>query len=110
MGEVGAAVLLAAVKAYAKDSTGFTRSKVSFSDNWFRLGKWRPYVAALRAQDATNAKLAAASLSKAADWIKARHGMCRHLSARQVHDAVALGLVSTAEAAQAGFGPDGCHV
>ncbi|MFT4014341.1 MAG: hypothetical protein QM682_13250 [Paracoccus sp. (in: a-proteobacteria)] len=108
--EVDAAVLLAAVRAYAKDSAGFTRSKVSFSDNWFRLGRWRPYVATLRAQDATNAKLAAASLSKAADWIKARHGMCRHLSARQVYDAVTLGLVSAAEAAKAGFGPDGRHV
>ncbi|WP_449046028.1 hypothetical protein [Paracoccus versutus] len=108
--EFDAAVLLAAIKAYAKDSAGFTRSKVSFSDNWFRHGKWRAYVAALRAQDATNAKLAAASLSRAADWIKARHGMCRHLSARQVHDAVTLGLVSAAEAAQAGFGPDGRYV
>ena len=108
--EVGAAALLAAVRAYAKDSTGFTRSKVSFSDNWFRLGRWRPYVAAQRAQDATNAKLAAASLAKAADWIKVRHGMCRYLSAKQVHDAVALGLVSVAEAAHAGFGPDGRHV
>ncbi|RQP05068.1 MAG: hypothetical protein D1H97_14745 [Paracoccus sp. BP8] len=108
--EASAGELLAAVKCYSAETAGFTRSKISFSDNWFRLGRWRPYVAALRAQDATNAKLAAASLSRAAEWIKSQHSLCRHLSARQVRDAVSLGLVSAVEAAQAGFGPDGRHI
>lgn len=33
------AELLQAVQSYARESEGFTRSKVSFSDNWFRQGR-----------------------------------------------------------------------
>ncbi len=36
--------LLQAVQAYAADSSGFTRSKVCFSDNWFRSRRWQAYV------------------------------------------------------------------
>lgn len=46
--EVGAADLGAAVRAYAKETAGYTSSKVGFSDNWLRAQKWRGYVAAVR--------------------------------------------------------------
>ncbi|WP_425090771.1 helix-turn-helix domain-containing protein [Tropicimonas sp. S265A] len=36
--------LLQAVKTYATDSAGFTRTKVCFSDNWFKSGRWRAYL------------------------------------------------------------------
>ncbi|MEM7521959.1 MAG: helix-turn-helix domain-containing protein, partial [Pseudomonadota bacterium] len=41
---VSADDLTEAVKAYATESVGFTRSKVCFSDNWFKSGRWRTYV------------------------------------------------------------------
>ena len=36
--------LLQAVKTYATESAGFTRSKVCFSDNWFQSRRWQPYL------------------------------------------------------------------
>jgi hypothetical protein len=36
--------LLQAIQTYATGSAGFTRSKVCFSDNWFKSGRWRAYV------------------------------------------------------------------
>ena len=41
---VSAKDLTEGVKAYATESAGFTRSKVCFSDNWFKSGRWRAYV------------------------------------------------------------------
>ncbi|MFV0293086.1 MAG: hypothetical protein ACK5II_07680 [Paracoccus sp. (in: a-proteobacteria)] len=107
--EVDAAALLAAVEAYAQDSAGFTRSKVSFSDNWFRAGKWRAYVRAAEERATTRSELADACMTTAIAWIKSQHSLCRHLSVSQVQHALAKGLITHAEAAQAGFGPDGRH-
>ena len=38
---VDAKDLEGAVRAYATESEGLTRSKVCFSDNWFSSGRWR---------------------------------------------------------------------
>lgn len=108
--EAGAAALLAAVEAYAQSSAGFTRSKVSFSDNWFRTGKWRAYVRAAQEKATAESELADACMTTAIAWIKSQHSLCRHLSASQVQHALAKGLITRTEAAQAGFGPDGRHV
>lgn len=37
---IAAVVILAAVQSYARDTDGYTRSKVSFSDNWFKARRW----------------------------------------------------------------------
>lgn len=42
--------LLQAVEAYATDSAGFTRSKVSFSDNWFKSRRWQRYIETIQAK------------------------------------------------------------
>lgn len=34
--------LLQAVKVYATECAGFTRSKACFSDYWFKSEQWRP--------------------------------------------------------------------
>ncbi|MEP2290589.1 MAG: hypothetical protein ABJP94_13515, partial [Paracoccaceae bacterium] len=41
--------LLQAVKAYAKESDGYTRSKVCFSDNWFKMRRWEKGLAQIQA-------------------------------------------------------------
>jgi len=101
LGEVSPEELLVAVRAYAAESEGFTRSKVSFSDNWLRDGKWQRHVDDLRRRTAEAA--AEKQLAQVAAWVKARHGMCKHLTEAQVAAAVERGLISSDEARAAGF-------
>lgn len=104
LSEVTAAELLTAVKAYALHSAGHTRSKVSFSDNWFRLEKWRPFVEAARVEVHRPQEIAERLLSDAADAIRERKDwMYRHLPEDRVFQAVQRGLISRAEAQAAGF-------
>lgn len=37
-----------AVSAYAKETNGYTRSKVCFSDNWFKMRRWEKGIAEVR--------------------------------------------------------------
>jgi len=54
-----------AVRAYASESEGFTRSKVCFSDNWFTSGRWLKYLHSLEeAREAGKAKEAELLKSK----------------------------------------------
>jgi len=98
--EVGPEKLLSAVKRYALETAGYTRSKVCFSDNWFRTGRWRDYIEdepeSLQGPTPTHA-------AKTADWIKSCHPLCRTLSVRQVRMALDLELVSRSEVRAAGF-------
>lgn len=95
--------LLAAVRAYAAESEGFTRSKVSFLDNWLRDGKWRRHVEELRRRKAEAEAAAEKQLVQVAAWVKARHGMCKHVTETQIAAAVERGLISRQEAQAAGF-------
>ena len=104
LSEVTAAELLTAVKAYARHSAGHTRSKVSFSDNWFRLGKWRPFVEAGRAEAHRSQEIAERQLSNAANAIREQKDwMYRHLPEDRVSQAVQRGLITREEAQAAGF-------
>ena len=69
--------LLEAVKAYAAESAGFTRSKVCFSDNWFKSGRWRAYVEDIaKARKAAKAK-ETEMLAGLTNWVTDRHPLCR---------------------------------
>lgn len=93
-----------AVKAYALHSAGHTRSKVSIPDNWFRLGKWRPFVEAARAEAHRPQEIAERQLSDAADAIREQKDwMYRHLPEDRVFQAVQRGLITREEAQAAGF-------
>ena len=35
--------IIAAVRSYAKETSGYTRSKVSFADNWFKAHRWQDH-------------------------------------------------------------------
>lgn len=107
LAEVTLDELSAATKAYAAESAGFTRTKVSFLDNWLRDDRWRRHVDELRQQASTTEAALRTSgeavLANAAAWVKARSSMCRHLTEAQVAAAVGRGLISRAEAKTAGF-------
>lgn len=108
--EVGAADLGAAVRAYAEETSGYTRSKVSVSDNWFRAQKWRAYVARVREKADAAALLLDAHLDRIAEWVKSRSALCRHISLPQVQLVIAKGLVTAKEAEAAGFRDIKSHV
>ncbi|GEM_PF-5763125 len=103
LAEVSPDELLAAVRAYAAESEGFTRAKVSFSDNWLAQGKWRRHIEELRRRKADAEVAAEKQLLQVAAWVKARHGMCKHVIEAQVAAAVERGLISRQEAQTAGF-------
>jgi len=95
--------LLQAVKAYATESAGFTRSKVYFSDNWFRAGRWRAYIEDIaKSREAVKAKQAE-MLSGLADWVAERHPLCRHITPGQVDALLAAKLVTQAQIKAAGL-------
>jgi len=95
--------LLRAVKAYATESAGFTRSKVCFSDNWFRSGRWRAYVEDIaKGRDDAKAK-EAQMLTGLADWVTDKHTLCRHITPGQIDALLAAELVTQAQIKAAGL-------
>jgi hypothetical protein len=95
--------LLQAVRAYASESEGFTRSKVCFSDNWFTSRRWLKYLQEVEeAREAGKAK-EAELLKGLADWVTDRHPLCRHITPGQVTALLAAKLVSPAEIEAAGL-------
>jgi hypothetical protein len=96
--------LLQAVQAYATDSAGFTRSKVCFSDNWFKSGRWRVYVEDI-AKGREEAEVKQAEMLEGlAGWVTDRHPLCRHITAKQIDGLLAAKLVTKAQIQAAGLG------
>lgn len=95
--------LTAAAKAYATETQGFTRLKVSFLDNWLRDGKWRRHVEEFRRDSVGLGMMTERSRAILANWVKSRSELCRHLREPQVRDAIELGLITAQEAVAAGF-------
>ncbi|GIT91710.1 hypothetical protein JANAI62_21670 [Jannaschia pagri] len=96
--------LVQAVKAYATESAGFTRSKVCFSDNWFKSGRWRAYVEGIaKGREETKAK-EAEMLAGLANWVTDRHPLCRHITPGQIDALLASELVTQAQIQAAGLG------
>ncbi|MFC3613230.1 hypothetical protein ACFORG_05605 [Lutimaribacter marinistellae] len=92
-----------AVKAYATESAGFTRSKVCFSDNWFKSGRWRGYVEDIaKGREETKAK-EAEMLADLANWVTDRHPLCRHITPSQIDALLAAELVTHAQIQAAGL-------
>ncbi len=95
--------LLQAVKAYATESAGFTRSKVCFSDNWFKSGRWRAYVEDIvKGREASKAK-EAEMLAGLANWVTDKHPLCRHITPGQIDALLAADLVTQAQIQAAGL-------
>jgi len=92
-----------AVRAYATDSTGFTRSKVCFSDNWFQSRRWQRYVEKQADDREKTAALQADHHARLACWISDRSPMCKHITETQVTALLASKLVTQAQIQAAGL-------
>lgn len=95
--------LLSAVQAHAVQTTGFTRSKVSFSDNWFRREEWRRHVEEDREQSKCDDRAKAKLIANATEWIKGKSPLCKHVSSEHALAAIDADLVTKQEVAAAGI-------
>jgi hypothetical protein len=95
--------LLQAVKAYGKESEGYARSKVCFSDNWFKMRRWEKGLAQIRADREKAREAEAKGRASLAEWILERHPMCRHITNRQIEDLIASKLVTPEQVRAAGL-------
>ncbi|KAA0914868.1 hypothetical protein FLO80_10875 [Aquicoccus porphyridii] len=86
-----------AVRAYATETEGYTRSKVCFSDNWFRESRWQRFVEEAREAQIGAAELEGKHFRQLAGWVRERHGLCKHISRAQAGELLSLGLVSEPE-------------
>lgn len=94
--------LLKAVQAYAQESEGFTRSKVSFSDNWFRQGRWRARIDAFRAERAEASESMNSQLERLVGWVREGSALCRHITPVQAQALVCRGLLAPVDLARVG--------
>lgn len=95
--------LLQAVKAYAKESEGYTRSKVCFSDNWFKMRRWEKGLAQVQADREKAQEAEAKGRASLAEWIHERHPLCRHITNRQIEYLIASRMVTPEQVRAAGL-------
>ncbi len=92
-----------AIKAYAKESEGYTRSKVCFSDNWFKMRRWEKGLAQIQADRKKAREAEAKGRASLAEWIHERHPLCRHITNRQIEDLIASRMVTPEQVRAAGL-------
>ncbi|WP_175582277.1 hypothetical protein [Phaeobacter sp. HF9A] len=88
---------ICAVRAYATETEGYTRSKVCFSDNWFRGQRWQRYVEEAREAQISAVELEEKHYRQLAGWVRERYGLCKTISRAQACELLARGLVSEPE-------------
>jgi hypothetical protein len=86
--------LLKAVKTYATETEGYTRSKICFSDNWFKMRRWEKGLVQIQADHKKGREAEAKGRARLAEWIHERHPLCRHITNRQIEDLIGLKLVT----------------
>lgn len=92
-----------AVKAYAKETEVYTRSKVCFSDNWFKMRRWEKGLAQIQADREKAREAEAKGRASLAEWISERHPLCRYITNRQIKDLIASKLVTPEQVCAAGL-------
>lgn len=88
---------ICAVSAYATETEGYTRSKVCFSDNWFRESRWQRFVEEAREAQIDAAELEGKHFRRLAGWVRERNWMCQYISGNQAGELLVRGLVSEPE-------------
>jgi len=88
---------ISAVRDYATETEGYTRTKVCFSDNWFRDGRWQRYIEEAREAQIDAVELEDKHFQQLAGWVRERNWMCQHISRTQVRELLSRGLISEAE-------------
>ena len=95
--------LLLAVKAYALETEGYTRSKVCFADNWFKMRRWEKGLAQVQADREKAIEAEAKGRASLVEWILGRHPLCKHITRRQVANLLASKAVTPEQVRSAGL-------
>jgi hypothetical protein len=95
--------LLKAVKTYATETEGYTRSKICFSDNWFKMCRWEKGLVQIQADRKKAREAEAKGRASLVEWIHERHPLCRHITNRQTEDLIVLKLVTPEQVRAAGL-------
>jgi hypothetical protein len=95
--------LLKAVKTYATETEGYTRSKICFSDNWFKMCRWEKGLVQIQADRKKAREAEAKGRASLVEWIHERHPLCRHITNGQTEDLIALKLVTPEQVRAAGL-------
>lgn len=94
--------IVRAAENYARLTGGYSRSKVSYSDNWLRAERWHTLRAPQKDAPFSGDEPAELVVVRIAGWIKTRSGLCRHITKPQLWAALDTGRVTEAEARAAG--------
>jgi len=94
--------ILSAVQDYNTTTAGYTRSKVKFSDNWFRGACWEGYIEQQIQRRKAIAKALVSTLERCKTWIKTCDPTCRHITKIQIAALLENGMVTTEMLALAG--------
>lgn len=86
--------ILSAVQDYNTTTAGYTRSKVKFSDNWFRSAGWEGHIQRKNEKRKANANALASTLERCKNWIRTRDPMCRHITKVQLRALLKKGMVT----------------
>ena len=100
---VSAEDLQDATSGYARETDGYTRSKVCFSDNWFKMRRWEKGIAEVRKNREEAREAEEKSRACVVEWIRDGHPLCRHITARQLDDLLAAELVTKDQIRAAGL-------
>ena len=100
--------LLLAVKAYAKETEGYTRSKVCFADNWFKMGpdgsaRWKKGLSQIQSDREKSREAVAKGRASLAVWILGRHPMCKYITRHQIADLLTNKTVTPEQVHAAGL-------
>ncbi|MEP2784713.1 MAG: hypothetical protein ABJO67_09625 [Pseudoruegeria sp.] len=95
--------LLKAVKTYAAETEGYSRSKICFSDNWFKMCRWEKRLAQIQADREKAREAEVNGRTRLASWIHERHPMCRHITNRQIEDLILSKRVTPEQVCAAGL-------
>ena len=92
---IAAEDILLAVQAYNKTSAGYTRSKVKFSDNWFRSASWADHITQRTDAEKVSDAALQKSLERCKSWITNQDVMRKHITKQQIEALIARGEVTT---------------
>jgi len=86
--------IVRAIQAYEQTSRGYTRSKVKFSDNWFKNMNWHQFIEQEALQENNITEAMKASLDRCAKWINEGSPLCATISPTQVRALIDAGRVT----------------
>ena len=92
-----------AVKAYAKETEGYTRSKVCFADNWFKMRRWEKGLAQIQSNREKSREAEVKGRASLAEWILGCHPLCKHITRHQIADLLLNKVVTPEQVRAAGL-------